>query len=227
MDHNIKGKGKAFGGASSPPPPGTFLAAPTTKRGSRSRTRASPSMNIKYQNAIAAGISLPSRPPNPYVLFSNEKRPEMRRLHEGDGDFAVTKALAQAWQDLTPEEREPWTTEAKQRTTEWKALVNLKTAELKASKLGKTMETAEQDDEDEVVIVGEKSKGEEKETVKEKDEKQVKEATPADNANGDAETEDADATEGEAEAEGEGEEVGEGDEDVEEDADEDSKMDET
>ena len=52
---------------------------------------------------------MPKRLANPYLRYCEEHRDRVRRENEGVEGFDLTKAMAAAWQGLTPDEKRPYT----------------------------------------------------------------------------------------------------------------------
>jgi hypothetical protein len=89
-------------------------AKPVTK------IEASADKKVRATGLKKDGTPRKKRAPCGYMLFSNEKRAEVRDelLAEADGEKvppgAVVKKLAEMWNDLGDEEKEPYNTQAKE-----------------------------------------------------------------------------------------------------------------
>jgi hypothetical protein len=88
------------------------------------KIEASADKKVKVTGLKKDGTPRKKRAPCGYMLFSNEKRSEVREelLTEADGEKvppgAVVKKLAEMWNALGDEEKEPYNTRAKEMTEE-------------------------------------------------------------------------------------------------------------
>ena len=88
------------------------------------KIEASADKKVKATGLKKDGTPRKQRAPCGYMLFSNEKRAEVREelLAEADGEKvppgAVVKKLAEMWNALEDEEKEPYNTRAKEMAEE-------------------------------------------------------------------------------------------------------------
>ena len=91
---------------------------------SRSMEKVETTKKIKATGLKKDGTPRKKRAPCGYMIFSNEKRAEVREelLEEAEGEKvppgAVVKKLAELWNDLDDEKKEPYNTRAKEMVDE-------------------------------------------------------------------------------------------------------------
>ena len=88
------------------------------------RIEASADKKVKATGLKKDGTPRKKRAPCGYMIFSNEKRAEVREelLEEAEGEKvppgAVVKKLAELWNAMNDEEKEPYNTQAKEMVDE-------------------------------------------------------------------------------------------------------------